>query len=130
MTRRKSIYLAGYAHTNPIPVASMIGSHLVSGAITGRDMETGDMPNTLDEQCTRIFDRVRELMSEVQGSTDDIIKMTFWLVDYRDRQALNREWLLMFPDPDSRPARQVIAAQLDDALIHCDLVAVLPTEAS
>jgi hypothetical protein len=33
----------------------------------------------------------------------------------------------MFPDPGHRPARQAIAAQLDGAaLVHCDLLAVIP----
>jgi hypothetical protein len=55
------------------------------------------------------------------------LKLTVRLADYGDRDALNREWLAMFPDPDSRPARQVLAAHLDGgALIHCDLLAVLP----
>ena len=32
----------------------------------------------------------------------------------------------MFPDPANRPARQVMAAQLDGgAVVHCDLFAVL-----
>jgi len=52
--------------------------------------------------------------------------MTFWLVDLRDRDALHREWLAMFPDPTNRRARQAVAAQLDGgALVHCDPVAVL-----
>ena len=60
------------------------------------------------------------------GTTDDIVKMTFWLADPRDRDALNREWLAMFPDPAHRPARQAVAAQLDGgSLVQCDLFAVL-----
>ncbi|WP_156760837.1 RidA family protein [Microbacterium karelineae] len=123
---RESIELPGFGHDNPIPAASRIGPFLFSGVLTGRDPETREMPGTLDAQCVNVFRHVTTLMDTAGGSVDDIAKLTFWLVDYRDRTALNREWLAMFPDPSSRPARQAMAARLDGgALVHCDLVAVL-----
>ena len=123
---RASIELPGFAHANPIPAASRIGPFLASGAITGRDPATRAMPAGLDQQCANVFAHVRALMAEAGGTTDDILKMTFHLAAYRDRDALNREWLAMFPHPATRPARQVLAAELDSgALIHCDLLAVI-----
>lgn len=127
MSRRESVYLEGFSHANPIPVAARIGAQLLSGALTGRDSATGEMPADLDEQMTNVFARIRELMLVVGGSTDDILKLTFHLSVYRDRAALNREWEEMFPDPSSRPARQVVSAVLDGgALVHAELVAILP----
>lgn len=127
MSRRQSIYLEGFAHVNPVPVACRIGAQLQSGVITGRDPETHEMPEDLDTQLVNVFAHVRELMRVAGGSTDDILKMTFHLVHYRDRAALNREWENMFPDPADRPARQVMAATLDGAsLVQGELVAVLP----
>jgi enamine deaminase RidA (YjgF/YER057c/UK114 family) len=126
MPRRTSIHLAGFSHANPVPAACRIGSILVSGVLTGRDPVTREMPSGLDAQCANVFAHVRELMEVAGGSTDDILKMTFWLADYRDREALNREWTAMFPDSDNRPARQAMAAQLDGgALVHCDVMAAL-----
>lgn len=128
MSGRRSIDVPGFAHGNPVPVASRIGPFLVSGALTGRDPETGEMPASLDAQCANAFGHVRALMDAAGASTDDIIKLTVLLADYRDREALNREWLAMFPDAASRPARQVLQASLDGgAAIHLDLMAVLPT---
>lgn len=125
MPRRQSVDLAGFSHANPIPAASRIGPFLFSGVLTGRSV-SGEMPESLDEQCAVVFRHVAALMDAAGGSTDEIVKMTFWLSAYRDRDGLNREWLAMFPDPASRPARQVMAAQLDGgSLIQCDLVAVL-----
>lgn len=126
MARRVSIQVPGFGHANPIPAASRIGSFLMSGVLTGRDPLTREMPEGLDEQCANLFAHVRSLLDAAGGSTDDILKMTFWLADYRDRDALNREWVAMFPDPDSRPARQAMAAHLDDGTrIQCDVAAVL-----
>lgn len=131
MSGRTSIYLPGFGHQNPIPAASRIGPFLVSGVLTGRDPATANMPDTLDEQCANVFTHVRSLMEAAGGSTDEIVKMTFHLASYRDRTALNREWIAMFPDPGSRPARQAMAATLDaGALIQCDLMAVLTDSAS
>lgn len=85
------------------------------------------MADGLDAQMRIVFGHIRAVMAAAGGSTDDILKLTFWLADYRDRDALNREWLAEFPDASDRPARQVMAAQLDGgALVHCDLLAVLP----
>lgn len=129
MPRRVSIDLPGFAHANPIPAASRIGPFVYSGVLTGRDPVTREMPEGLDAQCANVFAHVEELMTAAGGSSDDIVKMTFWLARYRDRDALNREWLAMFPDATSRPARQAMAAELDGgSLIQCDLVAILDEE--
>lgn len=124
---RESISLEDFSHVNPVPVASRIGQLVMSGALTGRDPNTSEMPLGIDVQCRNVFARIRELALACGGSTDDILKVTCWVERYRDRDALNREWLAMFPNPASRPARQVHAAQLDGgALIHADVVIVLP----
>ncbi|WP_173922561.1 RidA family protein [Agromyces sp. Marseille-P2726] len=130
MPRRTAIYLPGFGHANPIPVASRIGPHLVSGALTGRDPSTRELPPSLEEQCANVFAHVRALMEAAGGTPDDIIKMTVWLADPGDRQALNREWVAMFPDVDSRPARHVIPQVGGGALIQVDLTAVLAEPAS
>ncbi|SCD36888.1 Enamine deaminase RidA, house cleaning of reactive enamine intermediates, YjgF/YER057c/UK114 family [Streptomyces sp. BpilaLS-43] len=123
---RVSIYLPSFGHANPVPAASRIGPFLASGALTGRDPATGEMPEDLRAQCANVFAHVRALMAAVDGATDDILKMTFRLARYRDRGPLNREWTTMSPDPAHRPARQVVAARLDGgALVHCDLMAIL-----
>jgi 2-iminobutanoate/2-iminopropanoate deaminase len=123
-----SIEVDGFAHANPIPAASRIGPYVATGALTGRDPSTREMPSDLATQCANVFALVRAVMTAAGGSTDDILKLTVHLADPSERSALNAEWLAMFPDPARRPARQVIAASLDGgALIHADLLAILPT---
>ncbi|WP_419702891.1 RidA family protein [Promicromonospora sp. NFX87] len=128
MVIRESIELPGFAHANPVPVASRIGPFLATGVLTGRDPVTRAMPETLADQCTNVFTHVRAVLAAADGSTDDILRMTFWLAEPGDRTALNREWTDMFPERAHRPARQVVAARLNGgALVHCDLLAVLKT---
>ncbi|MBT2486532.1 MULTISPECIES: RidA family protein [unclassified Microbacterium] len=126
MSRRRSVAVLGFEHRNPVPVASRIGPFLFSGALTGRAPQSAGVPADLAAQMANVFDHVGRLMHAADASTDDIVKMTFWLVDPRDREDLNRFWLTMFPDPASRPARHVLRADLDEGmLVHADLVAVL-----
>lgn len=126
MGRRRSIHVGGFSHANPVPAASRIGPFVHSGAITGRDPETREMPPDLDTQCVNLFRHVREIIAAAGGTTDDIIRMTLHLRDFRDREALNREWEAMFPDPEDRPARQALPAAFDeDMRVQCDFVAVL-----
>ncbi|WP_306207111.1 RidA family protein [Actinoplanes sp. RD1] len=122
---RRSIHVAGFEHANPIPAASRIGPFVFSGAITGRDPHTRELPAGLDAQCAHVFRHVRAIIEAAGGTVDDIAKLTFWLRDHHDRDALNREWLAMFPDPDSRPARHAVAATLaGGTLIQADFIAV------
>lgn len=90
MWRRESIDLPGFGHANPIPAASRKGPFVFSGGFTGRDPHARDLPPLLDAQVANVFAHVRSMMAHVDSSAEDIVKMTFWLVDPRDRDALNR----------------------------------------
>ena len=126
MARRTSIQIGGFKHANPIPNASRIGNLLMSGVILGRDPQTGEMPETLEEQCVNMFAHMKAIVEAGGGTTDDIVKMTVWLQDRSQRDPVNAEWLKMFPDETCRPARH--ALQMDmagGALVQCDVTAVI-----
>ena len=126
MAARKSIYVEGFSHKNPIPAACVIGNTLYSGSIQGSDPATGKYGATLEEQCALMFAHVRRIIAAAGGSPADVISMTVWMVDRTQRAALNVPWLEMFPDPHSRPARHTMNANLDGGkLIECSFVAVM-----
>lgn len=126
MARRTSIYVEGFGHKNPIPAACRVGNILMSGIVFGLDPETGKPADGLDEQCRLMFGHIRAIMQAAGGSTDDIVKVTVWLADRNQREPVNREWLAMFPDPATRPARQAMSGALDGGkLVQCDFVAVM-----
>src|SRR5260370_30950442 len=127
MEKRRSMGVGGVKHVKPIASASRKGLFVVSGAISGADPETGKVPAELDAQCHQMFDNVRRVMSAAGGTPEDIIKMTVWIADRALRETVNRHWVEMFPDPQSRPARHTIA-QADftpPMQIQCDLLAVI-----
>ena len=123
---RQSIYVEGFSHKNPIPAACRIGAMVYSGSIQGSDPATGQYGATLEEQSRLMFEQVRRIVDAAGGGVGDIIKMTVWMKDRTRRAALNGPWLEMFPDPQSRPARHTMNADLDGGkLVECEFVAVL-----
>ncbi|MDS1140177.1 RidA family protein [Pusillimonas sp. SM2304] len=124
--KRTSIYTEGFSHKNPIPAACRIGNTVHTGSILGTDVETGQYGETLEAQCQLMFAHIDRIIRAAGGTPENIIKMTVWMKDRTQRQAVNAEWLKMFPDAQSRPARHTMDAPLDgDKLIECSFIAIL-----
>jgi 2-iminobutanoate/2-iminopropanoate deaminase len=122
---RRSIYVDEFFHRSPIPNASRIGNILVSGLIRGVDPATQKLAATLEQQCALMFAHMR-LTAEKGGATiEDIVKATFWM-EKLSRPPINHEWVKMFPDPASRPARQIMEVPMEQGvLVQCDFMAVI-----
>jgi len=126
MARRQSINIPTYAHNNPIPAASRIGNFVATGLISGRDPQTGKLPETLAAQCENMFAHVKAIVEAAGGTTDDILKLNVQMRDSSQRAAVNEFWVKMFPDENARPARQTSQADLGGgSLIQCDFLAVV-----
>jgi enamine deaminase RidA (YjgF/YER057c/UK114 family) len=70
---------------------------------------------------------MRKIIEAASGTTEDILKITVWLHDGAHRKVVNQEWLSMFPDAGSRPARHTFVNQelMGGALVQCEFWAVL-----
>ena len=122
---RSSIYVDDIAHQSPIPNASRIGNIIVSGLIRGADPATSKLAATLEQQCAFMFQHMREVVEAGGAAVEDIVKVTVWM-EKLQRKPVNHEWVKMFPDPASRPARQIMEAPMEaGVLIQCDFVAVI-----
>ena len=59
------------------------------------------------------------------ASLEDVLKVSIW-VKTLDRKPINQVWVKYFPDPKSRPARQVVEMPMEPGvLIQCDFLAVI-----
>jgi 2-iminobutanoate/2-iminopropanoate deaminase len=122
---RRSIYVDEIAHRSPIPNASRIGNVIMSGLIRGHDPATGKLAPSLEQQCTFMFEHMRQTVEAGGATVADIIKVTVWMKELT-RAPVNDAWVKMFPDPASRPARQVMEVPMEPGvLIQCDFVAVI-----
>lgn len=127
MAKRQSVNFPGFSHQNPIPNASRIGNIVMSSVIGPSNPGTRDIPATLEAQVTNLFVHLRAAITAAGGTPDDIIKIEFWAKDQAaGREALNGEWVKMFPDAASRPARHTQALPADSrAMVQCAFTAVL-----
>jgi 2-iminobutanoate/2-iminopropanoate deaminase len=122
---RSSIYVNEIAHQSPIPNACRIGNIIVSGLIRGADPATSKLAATLEEQCAFMFLHMRETVEAGGATVEDIIKVTVWMKELT-RNPVNDQWVTMFPDPASRPARQILEVPMEPGvLIQCDFMAVI-----
>ena len=122
---RTSIYIDEFAHKSPIPAACRIGNIITSGLIRGTVPETGELAPTLEQQCALMFSHMRRAVETGGATVEDIIKVVFWM-KVLERPPVNAEWVVMFPDPQSRPARQVMEMPMEPGvLIQCEFMAVI-----
>lgn len=126
MSHRRSVVVPEIAHAFPVPNASRIGNMVVSGSISGVDPTLRAMPDGMAAQCANMFVNVKSVIETAGGTVDDIIKITVFIRDRNNREPLNEEWIRMFPDPESRPARHAQPLLIDGpSLIQCDFFAVI-----
>ena len=124
---RRAIYISQFSHQNPIPNAARIGQIVASGLIRGVDPVTHQFPASLEEQCAHMFANIRHTVEAAGASLDDIIKVTVWMTPIT-RGPINTEWTKMFPDGETRPARQIMEAAMEPGvLVQCDFLAVVGT---
>jgi enamine deaminase RidA (YjgF/YER057c/UK114 family) len=128
--KRQSVEIPGVHHTNPIPSASKIGPFLASGSIFGKDPENGGaFAEGPEAQAAVMFANIRRLMEAAGGSTDNILKLEVWVKEPAYRAIVNQQWLVMFPDEHSRPARHTFITPdiSPGGLMQCAVLAILPS---
>jgi len=128
--KRSVIKVPGLEYMNPIPLATRIGSLLVTGPIPGKDPETVQTGADIEIQCVLMFANIPRVMVAAGESIDDIIKLSVWLKG-DDKTQLNEQWLAMFPDRESQPARHTFQNQNlpQNYLVQCEVTAVLQEKA-
>jgi enamine deaminase RidA (YjgF/YER057c/UK114 family) len=124
---RRSIEVPGLHHAGlPIPIASVVGNLLVSGGISPLDPETGTVPPDVEEQVELVFANVRRVLDAAGGAPSDVVRCTVFVRDKGIRPVVDKNWLVMFPDPASRPARHTLSIDLPSSLhIQLEITALL-----
>lgn len=127
--RRRSLYIPGFSHENPIPAACVVGSTMMTGAVHGggKGSDPTEFSDDPLEQCELMFDRLATILAEAESSWDDVIKLSVRIQNSAVRQSLNQRWLEIFPNEYDRPVRQVaVGTTRDHILIQSEMTAILP----
>ncbi len=128
MEKRRSINVPGASHVNPIPSASRKGPFVVYGRdFRRRPGDRQGAGRSRRSNAARCSTTCAASSTAAGGTPDDIVKMTVWITDRALRPILNKYWVEMFPDPQSRPARHTVASGdfTPPMQIQCDLLAVI-----
>jgi len=105
---RCSIEVEHFAHgPNPIPAACRVGDVIMTGGIAGSDPATGVVPDDARAQVAHAFANLRRILAAANATADDVVKVSITVRTFDLRATINEEWIAMFPDAASRPARHV-----------------------
>ena len=123
---RRSVEVEGFNHgVQPIPAASRVGNLIATGGVYGLDPETGKLPDDVAAQARLMFWNLERIMAAAGGSLDSIARVTVYVKVPDARAAVNTEWVALFPDSASRPARHTLQNDQLPAnmLVQCDALA-------
>lgn len=125
MTEREIVHIDGEkGHHNPIPTCVTLGNLILPSVISGISGLPAGTSLTPEEEIERAFQRMKMIVTSAGGSLDGIGKITVYLKDFSHREFVNKSWLKMFPDEDSRPARHVMPLDMPGrAIVQLDVIA-------
>ena len=125
---RRSIEIEGFNHAGqPIPAASRKGGLIVTGGVYGLDPFTGRLPDSVTEQVPLMFMQLERILAKAGAGFDDVVRLTVYVKTPEARPLVNEEWLRVFPDPTSRPARHTLTYEHLPAnmLVQCYAIAMV-----
>src|SRR5215216_5390772 len=125
MAWRESFEIPPVKHNAPIPMASRVGNMVFTSGIMGSDPESGQMPQTIEEQARNCFRNLENVLTKAGAKTTDVAKVTVFIKSNSNRQAVNPPWLEMFPDEHSRPARHQTVVETLNFDIQIEAMAVV-----
>lgn len=123
---RRSIHVPGLGHgAQPIPMAAVVRGLLMTGGVSGKDPETGSIPEDPAAEVAQAFANLAAILEAAGGSLEDVVKVTVFVTDKSIRGHLNPSWEQHFPDPDRRPARHTLEVPLAGMRLQLEGIAVL-----
>jgi len=117
------INLEGHDHPQASPLGCKIGPLFSSGAITGKDLDTGTMPPDAETQARNAFINMKRLLAKAGMGIEDVAKLTIYLKDEQHREIAIKHWALAFPDPNHRPTRRTLIAPFHFGVIQVEIIA-------
>lgn len=93
----------------------------VSGQIP-RDPTTKTIPDGIEAQTRVVIQNIERVLRAGGATLHDVVKVTAHLADLRDRDAFNRVYRELMPEPF--PARTTVGSQLEGIRVEIDVIAI------
>jgi 2-iminobutanoate/2-iminopropanoate deaminase len=92
-------------------MSARIGGLYASSGVSGVDPGSADNVEAVSGVVGQAHFGIRNIKTLVEAggmTLEDVGHMTILVQDYTDLPVIDKEWTEMFPDPNNRPARQVM----------------------
>jgi len=100
---RKSIQIDGVAHTNPIPMATQIGSYLFSSRVLPFDSSTGRESESAEIQWKNVVENVSAVLDKANMEWADITQGRLFIQDVNLASIIDKSWNAIFHQSTSPP---------------------------
>ena len=101
--RRRDIHVQGVAHTNPIPMAVLIGRYLFSSRMLGYDPVTEAAADGAEAQADFIFQHAETILDDAGFALSDVVQGRAFFVEAGMLPLISSRWEQRFPDGTARP---------------------------
>ena len=125
MAWRESHNVEPQIHQNPIPTASRTGNMLFTSVIGGRDLVTGKLPDSAEEQARNVFKILQKVLDKFGATAGDVAMVHVVIKEPSVRALVNAPWVEMFPDEHSRPARHTTMDESLGGFVQIEAIAVV-----
>lgn len=127
--RRKTIDVPGVrpmdGEGGKVPAGVAMGNLLFTSVILGHDARSGALPSSVEEQTTNAFANARAVVEAGGFAFADTGHAYVWYADHAVRETVDNVWAKVFPQPEDRPARHCVVADLPaGSLVGVELTAV------
>ncbi|MFN8521797.1 MAG: RidA family protein [Chloroflexota bacterium] len=105
MAKREIIRPAGVPANKILSSGVRVGDFIWTAGHVGRNPETGVIPDGIQAQTRQTLDNLKRVLETAGSSLKSVVKVNIYLVNVRDRDALNEVYTEYFPvDPPARTA--------------------------
>ncbi len=118
-------------HTDRAPSSPSYSQAVVAGNLVfvsgtvGRDMVTGEWPDSVEEQAAHALENLAAVLAEAGSDLSQVVKTTVFLTDASHGSRIAEAYLRAFPaPPPARSAPVVSGFPIPEALISIEAIAV------
>lgn len=102
------------------------GDFIYTSGQIGRDPQTGEIAETIQEQTRLTLENVREILKIAGATMNDVVKVTVFLADMTSFEEMNKVYITYFDEP--RPSRSCVGTKLvgPNMKVEIEVVAYKP----
>ena len=127
MSRRRIDTNAAPAALGPYSQAIVAGDFVFCAGQVGVDPATGDLVDGgIERQAERALENLRAVLDAAGATFADVVKVTVFLADMGDFEALNAVYARFFPDPPPARSTFAVAALPRNARVEIEAIAYRP----